>query len=140
MKSNLIKLLTITFTLVFITSCDRPVCKNTNPVFDKFSPETKEYKDELVKQLKRVDNSKLTYWLDKYQEADTQEFLYIFIQGDGLCAKGVVTVKQWNKLEGIKRTKGKGYVGAKLKNLKLDIYQDSANTELIYRDVDRIID
>ena len=140
MKSNLIKLLTIALTLVFITSCDRPVCKNTNPVFEKFSPETKEYKDELVKQLKQVNNSKLTYWLDKYQESDAQEFLYIFIQGDGLCAKGVVTVNQWNKLEGIKRTKGKGYVGAKLKNLKLDIYQDSANTELVYKDVDRIID
>lgn len=140
MKSNQIKLLTIAFTLVFITSCDRPVCKNTNTVFDRFSPETKEYKDELVKQLKQVDNSKLSYWLDKYQETDTQELLYISIQGDGLCAKGVVTVKQWNKIEGIKRTKGKGYIGAKLKNLKLDIYQDSANTELIYKDVDRIID
>ena len=140
MTNNLIKILTTFCLFIFVASCDRPECKNTNPVFDKYSPETKEYKDELIKQLKLIDNSKLTYWFDKYQKDNEHEYIYINIQGDGLCAKSMVTVKQWDKLAGIQKTEGKGYSGAKLKNFKFEIYQDSTKTELVYKSVDAIID
>ena len=141
MTKNLFKTLTAFCLLIFVVSCDRPQCKNTNPVFDKFSPNEKEYKDELVRQLKSVDNSKLSYWLDKYQEDDGLQYLHVFIQGDGLCAKGIVTIKKWDdKLEGIHKAKGMGYSGAELTNLKFDIYQDSSKTELIYQNLDGIVD
>ena len=68
MTKNMIKTLTIFCLLTSIVSCDRPVCKNTNAIFDKYSPDTKEYNDELVKQLAKVDKSKLTYWMDTYQK------------------------------------------------------------------------
>jgi len=137
MIKYLLKTVTIFSVSIFIVSCDRPECKNINPVFDKYSPETREYKNELVKHLKRIDNSKLSYWLDKYQEDDSLQYLHVFIQGDGLCAKGVVTVNKWDdKLEGIHKAKGKGYSGAELTNLKID----STNTELIYQSIDAIVD
>ena len=141
MTKILIKTLTAFCLLSLTVSCDRPQCKNTNPVFDKFSPDEKEYKDELVKQLKVVDNSKLSYWLDKYQEDDSLQYLHVFIQGDGLCAKGIVTIKKLDdKLEGIQKAKGMGYSGAELTNLKFDIYQDSTKTELVYKSLDGIVD
>ena len=79
--------------------------------------------------------------LDKYQEDDGLQYLHVFIQGDGLCAKGIVTIKKWDdKLEGIHKAKGMGYSGAELTNLKFDIYQDSSKTELIYQNLDGIVD
>ena len=141
MTKYFIKTLTAFCVLTFIASCDRPECKNTNSVFDKYSPETKEYKEELVKQLKRIDNSKLSYWLDKYQEDDSVQYLHVFIQGEALCAKGIVTIKKWDdKLDGIRTSNGMGYSGAELSNLKIDIYQDSTKTEFIYNSVDAIVD
>ena len=127
------------FSLILI-SCDRPECINTNPVFDKYTPETKEYKDELVKQLNNVDQSDVRYWFEKYVKDGEREMIYVFIQGKGLCAKGVITVKQWGRISGIRRSKGMGYRGAELQGLKLDIVQDSVTTELFYRSAMDIID
>ncbi|MFZ4799581.1 MAG: hypothetical protein ACOYMA_18950 [Bacteroidia bacterium] len=126
--------------LIFTVACNKPECNNSNPIFDKFSPDTKQYKDELIKQLNLVNNKKLRYWLDLYLEKDGQENLYFFVQGDGLCAKIILSVKQWNKIEGVKISKGVSYRGAEFKNLKFNISQDSLKTEFIYKDLDKIID
>lgn len=126
--------------LFFIAACDRPECKNANPVFDNFSPESKEYKAELGKQLKLIDNSKLSYWLEKYQVTDEQEFLYFYVQGEGLCAKLHLTMKQWNKIENVRAKKGVSYRGAEFVNLKFDIIQDSTGTLFLYKNLDSIID
>jgi hypothetical protein len=141
MENYVVKTMLIFCVSILIASCDKPECKNSNPVFDKYSAETKEYKDELVRQLKLVDSSKLSYWLEKYQETDNLQYLHVNIQGDDLCAMGMVRVEKWDdKLEAIRKTKGIGYRGAELVNLKTDVLEDSAKTELIYRSVDAIID
>ena len=129
----------IVLTTLFF-ACDRPVCKNTNPLFDEYSPESKEYKAELIKQLKILDKSKLTYWFKEYIESNGQESLLFHIQGDGLCAIIEINVEQWGKLEKLKQKKGVSFRGAEFRNLKFDIIQDSANIKFIFRDFDRIID
>lgn len=141
MTKNLIKTLTVVFLLTFIISCDRPVCKNTNTIFDKYSPDTKEYKDELVKQLAKVNKSKLSYWIDTYQEVNNSEYIHAHIQGDGLCAKIVLVVNGADKgIEGIIKTKGMGYRGAELEDLKFEIKQDSTSTEFIFQEISGIVD
>lgn len=140
MKSKLHYVFVLFCLLIYTVACDRPACENSNPVFEKFPPETKQYKDELVKQLNLIENTRLRYWLEKYQEKDGQEYLYCFVQGDGLCAKIVLTVKQWNKIQDIQTKKGVGYRGAEFKNLKFDIFQDVDHTEFIYKDIEEIID
>lgn len=141
MTKNLIKTLTVVFLLTFIISCDRPVCKNTNTIFDKYSPDTKEYKDELVKQLAKVNKSKLSYWIDTYQEVNNSEYIHAHVQGDGLCAKIVLVVNGADKgIEGIIKTKGMGYRGAELEDLKFEIKQDSTSTEFIFQEISGIVD
>jgi len=140
MKPKLHNIFVFFCLLIFTVTCDRPECNNSNPIFNKFSPDTKQYKDELIKQLKLVNNEKLRYWLEQYQENGGQEYLYFFVQGDGLCAKIILNVKQWNKIEGVKKSKGVSYRGAEFKNLKFDIFQDTLKTEFIYKDLDKIID
>ena len=141
MTKNIIKTLTVFCLLTSIVSCVRPVCKNTNAIFDKYSPDTKEYNDELVKQLAKVDKSKLTYWMDTYQKDNNSQYIHAHIQGDGLCAKIVLVVNDADKgIEGIIKNKGVGYSGAELKDLKFDIKQDSTSTKFVFQSISDIGD
>lgn len=141
MEKYLIKTITVFSLLIFIVSCDRPVCKNTNIIFDKFTPETKEYKDELIKQIEKVDKTKLTYWMKSYHENDNSQSINVNIQGDSLCAVIVLKIaSSKNGIEGILKNKGKSYIGAELKNLKFEIEKDSGSTEFIFEEISGIID
>lgn len=136
-----IKILLPLFCLALLLSaCDRPVCKNINPVFDKYSPDSDEYKSELIKQLEVVDKTKLTYWFSQYVESAGKELLFFHIQGDGLCAMLVLNVDNWSKLEELRQKKGVSFRGAEFINLKFEIVQDSLNTEFTFLDFERIID
>tara|TARA_R110002073_G_scaffold14554_2_gene59358 strand:+ start:40490 stop:40909 length:420 start_codon:yes stop_codon:yes gene_type:complete len=139
MKQIIIK--TILFILFLgVVSCDRPNCNNENPVFENNDPESKVYKDELVKQLKNIDQAELTYWLQKYEERNKKEFLYFHIQGGSLCATIILTIHEWEKLEDVREKKGVSYRGAEFTKLKFETRKDSLSTEFIYRSFDRIID
>ena len=141
MPYNFIKPLIVLSLLTFIVSCDRPECNNTNPVFDNYAPEAKEYKKELAKQLKSIDQSKLSYWFDKYAEEGNTQFLYVDIHGDNLCATGILTVKNvQNKIDGIIKKKGLGYSGAQLKDVRFEIIQDSIKSELVFLDLGAVVD
>ena len=126
--------------LICLISCDRPECKNENPIFETNEPDSKKYKDELANQLERVDQSELTYWLQKYDDLNGKETLYFNIQGDGLCAILHLTINNWNKLENIRERKGVGRRGAEFTNLKFQIKQDSFSTDFVYITYDRLID
>lgn len=140
MKTKASILFYLSFLLTLFSACDRPNCTNTNFMFDKFNPDSKEYKSELIKQLETVDKSKLRYWFKDYMESNGRELLLFYIQGDGLCAQIVLNVEQWNKLEELRKKKGVSYRNAEFKELKFDIQQDSLNIRFIYRDFDKIID
>ena len=133
----------VTFLIILsigLSSCDRPQCTNENLVFKTNEPNSKEYKDELVTHLNKVKDSKLTYWLQKYDEQNGKETLYFNIQGDGLCAILHLTMNHWNSLESVREKKAVGRRGAEFTNLKFKILQDSLSTEFIYISYDRLID
>lgn len=135
-----IKLLFCCILLISLIACDRPACTNANPIFDQNEPSSKIYKDELVKQIKLVEANKLKYWLAKYEKEQGAEFLHFHVQGEGLCAQMVLTMNQWNKLENVRKLKGKSYIGAEFTNLVFDIQQDTKQTAFVYKDTGRIID
>lgn len=138
MKTSLLIVLSII--ILVITSCDRPKCENKNPIFDEFNIDSEKYKLELLNQINKYGKENLTYWLDSYLEDNGKEYIIVNIQNNYLCAKGMIRVKDWSKLKGIKRTKGIGYIGAKLKGLSFIIDKDSLKTEFIYKDITRIVD
>ncbi len=139
-QSIFLKSLIISFLVLVLVSCDRPKCKNTNPIFDEYQPNSEVYKRELAEQLKTVDSNQLSYWLKAYEEREGQTYLHFYIQGDGLCAVLVLTMQQWDKLEYLKKVKGKGYFNAEFVDLKFETKQDSLTTNFIYQTLDRIID
>ncbi|NNT71809.1 hypothetical protein HKT18_06220 [Flavobacterium sp. IMCC34852] len=141
MKNSLIRPLYTFIICCFIISCSKEDCKNTNPIFDESLPENNDYKKELAIQLRLANSEKLTYFLEGYQEKNGQRYLYVAIKGDSLCAKGILSIlKEEPKLKGIIENKGKGYIGAELKNLSFKIHQDSSNINFIFKDLDNIID
>ena len=114
---------------LFFANCDMPDCKNTNPIFDQHAVDSKEYKAELVQQLHKIPAEKLFYWIDKYIEKDGKTFMSIFIQGPGLCAKGILDITNDSSLEYYKKQKGGGYTGAQLLGLQYN-HQFSKRTYL----------
>ena len=122
-----------------MTACNIVDVDNSNTVFDKFSHDASEYKSELATILKSRPEG-LHYTFNKFVEKDGKEYLDIQIKGDSFTATGLVLVKNWNKLKSIKRTKGKGYSGAELMGLKLDIEENSSGATLVYNDLERIAD
>ena len=130
------------FFFVCFISCDwhRPVCKNTNPIFDEYQPVSKEYKLELIKQLSIIDKSKLTYWFKDYTEYENEELLHFHIQSKELCAVLVLNVEQWTKLNQLRKNKGNGYRGLKFFGLKFEIEQDTLNPRFVFKDYSWILD
>ena len=117
-----------------------PKCTNDNPIFEQNQPDSQIYKEELAKRIKEVDQAKLRYWLQKYEEKNGKEYLYFYVQGDGLCAKIMLTVNNWERLEDLRKVQGKGYRGAKFTKLQYEIKQNTDNTEFIYKSYQEILD
>jgi hypothetical protein len=143
MKNKQTSVFIVYFSICLLTlalSCNRSLCENTNSVFRKYSPESQEYKIELSQQLQTTDNRKLSYWFDRYESRQGREHILVDIQGEGLCAKAHILVNDWSKLEGIKSARGIGYHGAELKDLKISVGRDSTEIELLYEDLNYIID
>jgi hypothetical protein len=141
MTKYILKPLALLGIFFLMISCNQALCENTNPVFNKFQPNSNEYKKELAKQLKITDNSKLIYRFQRYENKNRNDYIYITIQGDSLCAESAIRVFNWDEvLLPIKETKGNGYNGAVLKNLKIVSIQEATKTEFVYKSVEAIID
>ena len=132
--------------LLVLDSCrNKPEpCKITNKIFNSFSPDSKEYKDELAKQLETVDKSKLTFWIDSYwqkvrKDVPVQEYMQVHINGKDLCADMVLTIKDSKKgIEEVLEKKLMGYSNAELEDLKYEVVRDSSGTQFIFKEVSAV--
>ncbi|WPP49849.1 hypothetical protein [Catalinimonas niigatensis] len=132
----------ITFSVAMVWSaCDRPDCEPSHPIFSQHEPSSPEYKKELISQLKSMEAEDVSYWFDSYVEKDGNEYLQFNIQGEDICALGLMKVEDWTEeIANIKRVKGKSYRGAKFRGLTYTIEEQADGIELIYKDLESIID
>jgi hypothetical protein len=126
--------------LVLFTSCDRPDCTSENQVFNTNEPGSSEYVLELSKQLELPDRNNLTYWIKGYEKVGEDEFLNIYLQGGGLCAETRMLVEDWSNLKVLRRTEGKGYIGAGIENLELELKKAEETWQFMYVSHSSIID
>lgn len=121
-----------------------PHCKNTNPVFDKYPIASKEYKAELVRQLNRQAPGKTRFWIDNYIEENGRKYMGMFVQGEGLCAKGILDITDSTaggfRIKHYKDIKGGGFSGAELDGLNYRIDSSTGNYNFVLTDVAHIID
>jgi hypothetical protein len=118
-------------------SCRPAIQRN---IFAGMDPASKEYKQKLAKQIESRDAGELTFTFNQYVSDKGKDYIDISIDGKAVHASSLVLVNDWAKLEGIKRTKGIGYSGAELKNLKMELINPDTNPTFIYKDVDKIVD
>jgi len=123
---------------LLLQACDRPDCINTTSSLEGLSPGTFEYQQILAHEISKHDD--LRYWLKDYYSEGRKEYIVVYIQNTSLCAQGTIRVKNWNKIEGIRRTAGEGYFGAELRGLKINIKKEGPGLELVYAGLDKIID
>lgn len=138
MSQSLYKTFLIVITAC-LTACNFISDNTSNSVFTNSSPTSLEYKNELAAKLKSNSNA-FTYTFNKYLQENDKEYLDVKVKSNEFQAPLLVLVNNWNKLEGIKRTKGLGCSGAELKGLQLDIQQTDSGAVFIYKDLEQIID
>jgi hypothetical protein len=141
--------LTVLLVVSALTSCDRPECKTTKPVFISSSPRAEPYKAELAAILSKSDPKDYSYWIDQF-EVDSQgrKFLWVYIQGNGLCAQAPFLIPSDASPRMLSRFSrlrpgshhGLGYSGAELVTPRFDILPYSSDTRFIYRSDEGIID
>ena len=69
------KMIGFLFVIFAALSCDRPICDNKNPIFDKNDINSLEYKTELIHQMDKFGKRSLTYWFDSYMKEDERNTL-----------------------------------------------------------------
>ncbi|AWH85353.1 hypothetical protein HYN59_09605 [Flavobacterium album] len=122
-------------------SCGKQECKNTNPVFDANTPDSKPYKAELTKQLAEAEKNSVKYWINSYKEVDGQQYMVVDITGNGFCATAQMAISpEDTKLQGFIKAKGKGYSGAELEGLQYGITSDSNGGHFIFKELGGVID
>lgn len=125
------------FCIAGLVSCNN---YHNNPIFEKHSPDSKIYRDELAIELASPEAADFTYRLDGYSVTDGKEYIDVDVTSPKVKAKAHVLVRDWHKLESIRRSKGMGYHGAELSGLKIKPDQTAGKTEFTYVDLDKIID
>ena len=133
------QIVTVLFILVLF-SCNKPDCRNTNDIFDRFTPDREEYKKELASEMQRIGIHNLRYWIDKPVSVDGKQFMQVYIQGQGLCAKAQLFVADNGKQPGLGNYGAGGYRGAELKEVDIRINKDVTGTNFILQQVGKIID
>lgn len=88
--------------------------------------------------MRRIGMKNLRYWIDKPVVVNGKQFVEVYIQGHGLCAKGQLFVADKAKKTGLGGYGG--YHEAELKNVEITISQDSAGTNFILEQVGKIKD
>ena len=119
---------------LFIACKHTTTCTNTNPVFNEYDPSDKEYKAELIKQIQLRKASDVHYYVDKYIELARKPFMAISIEAEGLCARGMLDLKNPNKLKEYKNVKGLTYGGAEIKALKYLIDSSKGSYNFIFEE------
>ena len=129
--------LIIALFVLLITSCKSV---NNDNVFSKLNPSSVMYQKELVKLFLDNGTANFTFNFDGLVKFSGKDYMQLAITGGGVAAKTLVLINNWNKLEDIKRTKGLGYYGAELKNIRLDMININQQPVFVYRDLEKIID
>ena len=125
---------------IILASCDRPNCKNTNPIFDDYSPESQIYKNEL---FSSINNSKIRdfrFWFKDLKQINGIQELQFDIQNENICAVISMEFPQIENLNTLIQKNGNSYHGAEFKNLKFKSIQDSNFIKFVLIDFDEIID
>jgi len=125
---------------IIALSCNKTDCVNSEPIFDVFAPETKEYQVALAKAIAKS-KTPLTYTLERVTGNKNKGILLIHVVGDSLCAQALVQYQSnYKGLEPVIANQGKGYSGAELKGVLMDLKATDSSAYFIFKSVQAVVD
>lgn len=122
-----------------MAACTIIETENSNKKLAAYPANSPAYKQTLAAELKAEPES-FTYTLNGYAKKAGAEYLSVRIQRAGFDGVQDVLVNNWDKIEGIRKTKGMGYRSAELKGLKLELVNTGNELAFVYKGVDKIVD
>jgi hypothetical protein len=128
---------------VFLSACDRPECKNTNPIFEQHAYDSRPYLEELIKEIAKRDPKDLSYWMHTWEIRDYKRHMVVHVQGDGLCAKAFLTYPDDETAERPKKrnyTSAGGARGAEIIGLRFELMDGDTAPVLLFKGYDDMID
>lgn len=126
--------------LLMLASCADAECYYSNPVLDTHVEGSKLYNEELIRQMSQGRES-MTYTFREYEEQGDTKYLHVDIKADQFCAAMRIKVAdQCAPLQKLLELKGRGYAGAELSGLQIDVQRDSTQTEFLFKSVKEVID
>jgi hypothetical protein len=129
------------FCAINLIACNLPECNNTNPIFNANSPESKIYKDELVRVLQNEDLSKVLYFVNGYSEEQNHRQMFVKVKSENICAILVLDLNKYGEeLHQFVKVKGMSYGDAEIRDLKFKIVKNQNSTNFIYESLDGFID
>ncbi len=116
---------------------------NNNPVFDKFDPESIEYRNELKNQIEKIGIDKLNFWIFSLKRIDGVDYLKLYVQSVHLCAilfAMNLSGKAISKFPDKNLESRLGYHGARLVNVELKTDTTLKQTNFVIGKIGRILD
>ncbi len=127
--------------LCFLGQFESPPVSNRNVVFSRFTPDSKQYRNELLRVFNRLGTDNLYFKSKFYRKKEGQDYLVVKVIGKGFSADFPVNITGAAKLANFIRLKGKSYEEIGIEGLKFDVVTNkSGGPEFIFRDLKRFID
>jgi hypothetical protein len=120
--------------------CDDPHCTNTNPIFDKYPLDSKEYNAELLKALNKEDGNELSFWINRYISVKDRHYMSVNAHGNRLCTEMIFEIGRVDRLEHYILVTGRGYSGAELKGVNYTPDSSNGSVHFVMTGLTRIID
>lgn len=111
-----------------------------NAILDKYPPESREYKTELLARLRTTNPADMDYYLEDYIEKDGRQFLDVSMHSQQLCAITRMEITGLEKMAWIIDGKAMGSHGAGLDDLKFGIDSSDGDYRFYVKDFDHLID
>lgn len=129
-----------TIAAMLFAACNPAECVNTNPVFDQYSPDDKEYKEELARVVGLCHKDSIAAWVQAYTARRGREYMYVNMIGRSVCATAILDITGNDELEDFRRVKGKSYRGALLPHIRYHIEYTNNIPDFVLDKVGEIVD
>lgn len=125
--------------ILFMQSCTRQQCP-PDDLFKSRDFSTLGYQKDLVKMLKTVNRDKVDYYIEKYLEENSRQYLLVEINSNELCAYVTMDITDCANFGLLKEKKGMSFIGAGLNNPKFHIDSTNGTYKFTIDHIDGIYD
>lgn len=117
----------------------KPECRVENTALQGVVPGSPEYRDRVIALLSKSKPDDFRYFFKTFETTGSDTWLIVNLRNKTSCFDARLLVKQWDKLEGMKRTNGRSYP-EELHDLNWTLSEHNGRPEVLYAGMREVID